>query len=55
MKITKTYFQSYEIYQAPWIIPGTTETYQIDHILNESKHRRNLTDARCYRGANANT
>lgn len=55
MKIMSTHFKRREIYKGTWIIPGTNQANQIDHVLIQEKYARLINNVRTYRGADANS
>jgi Reverse transcriptase (RNA-dependent DNA polymerase) len=55
MRIMSTHFKRKDIYKGTWIIPGTNETNQIDHVLIEEKHAKMMKNVRTFRGADANS
>lgn len=55
MRIMSTYFTRKDTYKGTWLIPGSKETNQIDHILIDEKYANLVTNIRSYRGADANS
>ena len=55
LRVATTYFQHLEIHQGMWLSPHKKTVNLIDHILIEGKHLRYITDARSYRGTDANS
>ncbi|KAK9719483.1 hypothetical protein QE152_g22636 [Popillia japonica] len=55
LKIMSTYFQRKEIHKGTWMIPGTMETNQIDHVLIQTEKSRLISNVRTYRGADTNS
>lgn len=55
MKIVSTSFQHKDIHKITWVAPDGRTRNQIDHVLIENKHARNVNDVRSYRGADINS
>lgn len=55
MKIVSTTFDHKNIHKETWISPSGRTRNQIDHVLVERKHAKNVTDVRSYRGADADS
>ncbi|KAK9693646.1 hypothetical protein QE152_g34056 [Popillia japonica] len=55
MKIVSTAFDHKDIHKETWIAPNGLTKNQIDHVLIEMKHAKNITNVRSYRGADADS
>ncbi|KAF2889226.1 hypothetical protein ILUMI_16947 [Ignelater luminosus] len=55
MNIMGTHFKRKKIYKETWIIPGTKETNQINHVLIGDNHARRIIKIRTFHGAGANS
>jgi len=55
LKIMSTHFKRKDIHKGTWIIPGGSQTNQIDHVLIQAKNYRMITNVRTYRGADVDS